>query len=122
MELLIELGLSITDQSKQGWQVFMWACLGGHAAVVTKVLALGSSLGVKDREGRLGLHWAAEKGHAEAVGVLVREMLQASLDIQATVVAALHLHTDLSQACDCHEHTCLHLHGQSLYGQSHAWS
>ena len=66
----------------------MWACLGGHAAVITKLLSLGSSIGMKDREGRLGLHWAAEKGHAEAVGVLVRDMLQANLDIQATVSAA----------------------------------
>ena len=87
MELLITLGLSIHDHSKQGWEVFMWACLGGHAAVITKLLSLGSSIGMKDREGRLGLHWAAEKGHAEAVGVLVRDMLQANLDIQATVSA-----------------------------------
>lgn len=63
----------------------MWACLGGHAAVVTKLVALGSNIGVKDKEERLGLHWAAEKGHADAVGVLVRHMLQANLDIQATV-------------------------------------
>ncbi len=53
--------------------------------MVTKLLALGSNIGVKDREERLGLHWAAEKGHADAVGVLVRHMLQANLDIQATV-------------------------------------
>jgi ankyrin repeat protein len=85
VELLTSLGLSIQDQSRNGWDVFMWACLGGHAAVVTKLLALGSNIGVKDREERLGLHWAAEKGHADAVGVLVRDMLQANLDIQATV-------------------------------------
>ncbi|KAL0029838.1 hypothetical protein WJX77_003070 [Trebouxia sp. C0004] len=84
VELLISLGLSTQDQSRNGWDVFMWACLGGHAAVVTKLLALGSNIGVKDREERLGLHWAAEKGHADAVGVLVRDMLQANLDIQAT--------------------------------------
>ena len=85
VELLISLGLSIQDQSRNGWDVFMWACLGGHAAVVTKLLSLGSNIGARDREERLGLHWAAEKGHAEAVGVLVRDMLQANLDIQATV-------------------------------------
>ncbi len=85
VELLTSLGLSIQDQSRNGWDVFMWACLGGHAAVVTKLVALGSNIGVKDREDRLGLHWAAEKGHADAVGVLVRDMLQANLDIQATV-------------------------------------
>ena len=85
VELLISLGLSIEDQSRNGWDVFLWACLGGHAAVVSKLLSLGSNIGVKDKEERLGLHWAAEKGHAEAVGVLVRDMLQANLDIQATV-------------------------------------
>ena len=85
VELLTSLGLSIADQSRNGWDVFMWACLGGHAAVVTKLVGLGSNIGVKDREDRLGLHWAAEKGHADAVGVLVRDMLQANLDIQATV-------------------------------------
>ena len=85
VELLISLGLSIADQSRNGWDVFLWGCLGGHAAVVSKLLSLGSNIGVKDKEGRLGLHWAAEKGHAEAVGVLVRDMLQANLDIQATV-------------------------------------
>ncbi len=85
VELLISLGLSIHDQSRNGWDVFMWACLGGHAAVVTRLLSLGSNIGSKDREERLGLHWAAEKGHADAVGVLVRDMLQANLDIQATV-------------------------------------
>ena len=53
--------------------------------MVSKLLSLGSNIGGKDKEGRLGLHWAAEKGHAEAVGVLVRDMLQANLDIQATV-------------------------------------
>ncbi len=85
VELLTCLGLSIADQSRNGWDVFMWACLGGHAAVVTNLVGLGSNIGVKDREDRLGLHWAAEKGHADAVGVLVRDMLQANLDIQATV-------------------------------------
>ena len=85
LELLISLGLSIHDQSRNGWDVFMWACLGGHAAVVTKLLSLGSNLAVRDKEQRLGLHWAAEKGHADAVGVLVRDMLQANLDIHATV-------------------------------------
>lgn len=85
MELLTGLGLSIHDQSRNGWDVFMWACLGGHAAVVSKLLSLGSNIAVKDKDQRLGLHWAAEKGHAEAVGVLVRDTLQANLDIQATV-------------------------------------
>ena len=83
--MLLRLGLSIQDQSRNGWDVFLWACVGGHAAVVTKLLSLGSNIGVKDKEERLGLHWAAEKGHAQAVGLLVREMLQANLDIQATV-------------------------------------
>ena len=63
----------------------MWACLGGHAAVVSKLLSLGSNIGAKDAEQRLGLHWAAEKGHADAVGVLVKDMLQANMDIQAQV-------------------------------------
>ena len=96
MELLISLGLSIGDQSRNGWDVFLWACLGGHATVVSKLLSLGSNIGVKDKEGRLGLHWAAEKGHAEAVGVLVRDMLPANLDIQATVSSQDDLH---SQCC-----------------------
>lgn len=85
VERFILLGLSISDQSQNGWDVLMWACLGGHAAVVSKLLSLGSNIGAKDAEQRLGLHWAAEKGHAEAVGVLVKQMLQANLDIQAQV-------------------------------------
>lgn len=85
VERFILLGLSIMDQSQNGWDVLMWACLGGHAAVVSKLLSLGSNIAAKDAEQRLGLHWAAEKGHAEAVGVLVKEMLQANMDIQAQV-------------------------------------
>lgn len=85
VERFIVLGLSILDQSQNGWDVLMWACLGGHAPVVTKLLALGSDIGAKDAEQRSGLHWAAEKGHAEAVGVLVKDMLQANMDIQVPV-------------------------------------
>ena len=85
VERFIALGLSISDQSQNRWDVLMWACLGGHAAVVSKLLSLGSNIGAKDAEQRLGLHWAAEKGHADAVGVLVKNMLHANLDIQAQV-------------------------------------
>ena len=90
VERFIALGLSILDESQNGWDVLMWACLGGHAAVVSKLLSLGSNIGAKDAEQRLGLHWAAEKGHADAVGVLVKNMLQANLDIQAQVGLTLH--------------------------------
>ena len=107
VERFIALGLSISDQSQNGWDVLMWACLGGHAAVVSKLLSLGSNIGAKDAEQRLGLHWAAEKGHADAVGVLVKNMLHANLDIQAQV--------GLRTFCGCYassySNACMHKPG-----------
>lgn len=65
----------------------MWASAGGHVAVIQELTTHGADLQVKDNQGRWPLHWAAEKGHADAVDLLVKHLLEAQADLHVHVRA-----------------------------------
>ena len=63
----------------------MWASAGGHVAVIQELMTHGADFQVKDNQGRWPLHWAAEKGHADAVDLLVKHLLDADADLHVQV-------------------------------------
>lgn len=56
----------------------MYACMLGNLALVQRLLQVGATLMIYDREGSTPLHEAAAQGHVEVVKVLLCELGQKS--------------------------------------------
>jgi palmitoyltransferase len=67
----------------------MWAAAGGHASCIELLLKAGASPSVTDKQGRLPLHWAAERGRAQAAAVLVTAMAKHGVDCHLLVGLSL---------------------------------
>lgn len=63
----------------------MWAAAGGHAPIIRELVAYGADVRICDVRARGALHWAAEKGHVEAVDLLVDKLSELQLDLHAQV-------------------------------------
>ena len=68
--LLVDSGFSIHTETQYGQTVLHSAAISGRPGII-RLLRGVLSPGVKDRNGATAIHWAAERGHAEAV----RELL-----------------------------------------------
>ena len=87
VERLLQLGCSMLAIDKIGWSPLMWAASGGHAATLRALMTAGADVRIRDVRLRGALHWAAEKGHVEAVGILVDSLSELQLDLHAQVCA-----------------------------------
>jgi ankyrin repeat protein len=68
VEAYMHSGVS-AEELKQG---FLYACAAGRKAVVEFLLANGADVGMQDRNGQTGLHWAAIGAHLESVKLLLK--------------------------------------------------
>lgn len=82
---LISLGCCPKDIDRIGWSPLMWAAAGGHVGIIKELIAQGADIRIRDVRARGALHWAAEKGHVEAVDLLVEKLSQLQLDLHAQV-------------------------------------
>ena len=63
----------------------MWAAAGGHAGIIRELMGQAADAAIRDVRARGALHWAAEKGHVEAVDLLVEKLSELGLDLHAQV-------------------------------------
>ena len=63
----------------------MWAAAGGHAGIIRELMGQAADASVRDVRARGALHWAAEKGHVEAVDLLVEKLSELGLDLHSQV-------------------------------------
>eukprot|EP01045_Picozoa_sp_COSAG04_P001359 COSAG04_NODE_44_length_31776_cov_9.320769_16_plen_457_part_00 len=74
--------LRITTQS--GSTPLHEACYHGHTGVVDALCAAHADINAEDDGGRLPLHWAAERGHAEAAAMLMAHALRMKHSLDPT--------------------------------------
>lgn len=63
------------SKDKIGWTPLFWSASEGHFNAVAKLLNFGADPFILDSNNRNALHFAAERGHVEAVRTLVKSML-----------------------------------------------
>ncbi|EEY64115.1 uncharacterized protein PITG_02643 [Phytophthora infestans T30-4] len=63
--------LEIDSRDGHGWTPLMCASANGHIEVIQRLLELGASVSLTSAEHRSALHWAASRGMATAVSVLI---------------------------------------------------
>ena len=113
MDRLLDLEVECSQADKNLWTPLTYAAAGGHASCVRALLDAGAGAGEVDACGRTALHWAAERGWADVVSLLVPamalegrdvgllvNMLSASLSLPASLSLSLSLSTPTGLICD----------------------
>ena len=70
MNVLLENGADINIVNDCYQSILHYAARGGHCAVIEELLKIKANIHAKDNKGCIPLHWAAFKGHTDAVNML----------------------------------------------------
>ena len=75
IRLLLHHGAEIDCKSEGGWTPFLIAAKAGHLEAIDALLTTSGRADINARTstGMTALHWAAEKGHAEVVHIIIKE-------------------------------------------------
>ncbi|KAF2181428.1 ankyrin, partial [Zopfia rhizophila CBS 207.26] len=84
VELLLNTGADLEAKDNDNSQTpLLWAAKEGHEAVVKLLLDKGADLKARDKNGQTPLSWAAEKGHEAVIKLLLKLLLDKSVDLEA---------------------------------------
>jgi uncharacterized protein len=77
--------LDLNHQDERGWTPLILAAQNGCTSIVKHLLDAGVAVDAPDHAGRCALHWAAERGHADVVTMLINTMVERQMEVHLPV-------------------------------------